>query len=132
MNQAYDKFQAKQYKAQTRQIPELALQKVNGQINQWQIIMIIYKSIQNIPAKIWTDSIIAVNLNPHHCLYFSGCIKKIAPDIKTGETAYFWNHEGLCYDAMPSVWKKTTVIKRGYVMYVIDRFTAENPHGKSP
>ena len=40
-NQAYDKFQAKQDKAQTRQLLDLARQKVNGRINQWQLIMVI-------------------------------------------------------------------------------------------
>ena len=33
-NQAYDKFQAKQDKYQTRQLLELARRKVHGQINQ--------------------------------------------------------------------------------------------------
>ena len=33
-NQAYDRFQAKQDKAQTRQILDLARRKVHGQINQ--------------------------------------------------------------------------------------------------
>ena len=32
-NQAYDKFQAKQYKAQTRQLLDLARRKVHGRIN---------------------------------------------------------------------------------------------------
>ena len=45
-NQAYDKFQANQDKAQTSQILELALWKVHGQINQWHIIMIISKFIK--------------------------------------------------------------------------------------
>ena len=34
-NQAYDKLQAKQDKYQTRQLLELARQKVRAQINQW-------------------------------------------------------------------------------------------------
>ena len=76
-NQVYDKLQANQYKAQTRQILELAQWKVCGWINQWQIIMLIFTAIQNIPAKSWTDSFVAVNLHPHHHLYFSGWIKKI-------------------------------------------------------
>ena len=33
-NQSYDKFQAKQDKAQTRQLLDLARQKVHGRINQ--------------------------------------------------------------------------------------------------
>ena len=33
-NRAYDKFQAKQDKAQTRQLLDLARQKVHGRINQ--------------------------------------------------------------------------------------------------
>ena len=65
-------------------------------------------------------------------LDFYGWIKKITPAVKTVETAYFWNHEGSYYDAIPPVWKKTTVIKRREVMYVIDRFTAETPHDNSP
>ena len=57
-NQAYDKFHAKQDKAQTRQLLELAQRKVHGQINQYQIIVIISTAIQNIPAKFWTDSLL--------------------------------------------------------------------------
>ena len=50
--QAYDKLQANQDKAQTRQIMELAWRKVHGMIKQWQLNMIISTSIRNIPAKI--------------------------------------------------------------------------------
>ena len=39
--QAYEKFQARQDKAQTRQILELARHNIHSQISQWQIIMII-------------------------------------------------------------------------------------------
>ena len=85
-----------------------------------------------IPAKVWADSFVDVNLNPHHRLSISGWINKIAAAVKTGETAYFWNHKGYYYYVMPSVWKNMTVIKRREVMYVIDSFTAETPHGKSP
>ena len=74
----------------------------------------------------------SINFHPYHRLYFSVWIKNITPDVKTGETAYFRDHEGSYYDAMPSVWKNMTVIKIREVMYVIDRFTAETPHGKSP
>ena len=111
-NQVYDKLQAKKNKAQTRQLLELAWQKVHGQINQWQFIMIIYKSIQKIPAKLWTDPSVAVNLHPHYRLYFSGLIKKIAPAVRMGEIAYFRNHEGYYYGDMPYVWKNIIVIKR--------------------
>ena len=45
-NQAYDKFQANQDKAKTRQLLELAQQKVHRWINQFQIIMVISKAIQ--------------------------------------------------------------------------------------
>ena len=50
-NQAYDTFQAKQEKAQTRQLLELERQKIHGRINQWQIITIISTSIQKILLK---------------------------------------------------------------------------------
>ena len=76
-NQAYDKFQVNQDKAQTRQILDLARRKVHGWINQWHIIMIISTSIQNIPAKVWTDSFVYVNLNPHHRMKFHDWIKNI-------------------------------------------------------
>ena len=45
-NQAYDKFQANQDKAQTRQILDLARRKFHGRINQWQLIMVISTAIQ--------------------------------------------------------------------------------------
>ena len=60
-NQAYDEFQAKQDEAQTRKLLELAQRKVHGLINQCKIIMIISTATQEIPAKIWTDSFVAVN-----------------------------------------------------------------------
>ena len=120
----YDTFQEKQYKAQTRQLLDLAQRKIHRRINQFQIIMIISTAIQNIPAKILTDSFVAVNLHLRHRLYFSLWIGKIAPDVKTGETAYFRNHEGSYYGAIPYVWKNMTVIKIREVMYVIYRFTA--------
>ena len=82
--------------------------------------MIIFKDIQNIPAKVWTDSFVAVNLNPHHRLSFYGWIKKIAPAVKMRETAYFHNHEGSYYDVITSVRKKMKLIKIREVMCVID------------
>ena len=51
-NQAHYKFQAKQDKAQTRQLLDLALWKVHGRINQRQLIVIIYTAIKNIPAEV--------------------------------------------------------------------------------
>ena len=71
LNQVYDKFQVKKDKTQTRQLLELAQRKVHGRINQWQLIMIISTAIQNMPAKLWTDSFFAVNLHPHYRLSFS-------------------------------------------------------------
>ena len=87
-NQTYDKFQEKLDKSQTRQLLESARRKVHGQINQWQNIIIIFTAIQNIPAKVWTDSFVAVNLHPHHRINFPDCIKKISTCVKTGATAY--------------------------------------------
>ena len=92
--------------------------------------MIISTAIQNIPAKVWIDSFVSVNLHPHHRLSFSGWIKNIPSAVNTGETEYFRNHKGSYYDAMPYVSKKMTVIKIRELMYVIDSFTAENPHYK--
>ena len=129
-NQAYDTFWENQDKAQTRQLLELALKKIRGRIKQWQLIIIISTSIQNIPAKFWTDSFVTFNLHPHRRLYFSVWIKKIASAVRTGETAYFRKHEGFYYYAMPYVWKKMTLIKRREVIYVIYCFTAETPYGK--
>ena len=51
-NQAHYKFQAKQDKAQTRQLLDLALRKVHGRINQRQLIVIISTAIKNIPAEV--------------------------------------------------------------------------------
>ena len=112
--------------------PGLARRKVHGQINQWKLIIIIFIATQNIPVKVWTDFFVAVNLHPHHQLYFSEWIKKIVSYVKMVETAYFCNHECYYYGSMPSVWKKAMVIKRIEVMYAIDCFTAETTHVKSP
>ena len=63
---------------------------------------------------------------------FPDWIKKISPAVKTGETAYFQNHEGSYYDAMPSLWKNMYVPVRREVMCIIDRFFREAPPGESP
>ena len=62
---------------------------------------------------------------------FYDCIKKILSAVKTGEIAYFRNHEGSYFDAMPSVWKKMYVPVRREVMCILDRFVEETPPGKS-
>ena len=85
-NKSYDELQTKKYKSQTRQILYMVRRKVHVQINQWQIIMIIYTDIHNIYSKVWTYSFVAVNLHLHHCLYFSDWIKKISPSVNTVET----------------------------------------------
>ena len=54
------------------------------------------------------------------------------PAVNTGNTAYFWSNEGFYYDAMTSLWVKITVLKQREVMYIIDRFYTETPHGESP
>ena len=64
-NQAYDTFKVKQDKDQTRQFLDRILTKIHGQITLWQIIIIISKSIQKIPAKVWTHYFVVVNLHPH-------------------------------------------------------------------
>ena len=110
-NQAYDKIQADKDKSQTRQLLEFSRRKVHGQINQWQIIMIISTAIQNIPDKVWKYFFVAVNLHPYHHLSFSSWTKKIAPTVKTGDTEYFQKREGSYYDAMLSIWKNKTMIK---------------------
>ena len=122
-NQAHDKLQKKQDKAQTRQLLELQVKKVHGRINQCKLIMIIYTAIQKTTEKVCTYSFVAVNLHPRHHLSFSRWIKKIAPADKTRETTYLWNQERSYYDSMTSVWKNMTEIKRIEVMYVIDHFT---------
>ena len=63
-NKAYDQLQANQDKAQISQLLDLSRRKVNGRINQCQIIMIIYTYIQKIPSKVWKDSFVDVNLHP--------------------------------------------------------------------
>ena len=131
-NQAYDKFQAKQDKSQTGQLLELKRRKVLDQINQWHLIMMISIAIQNIPSKVWKYYFVAVNFHPHHLMNFPDWINNISPDVNTGETAYFWNHEGSYYDVMPSVWKNMSVPIRRDVMFIIDLFFKEAPPGKSP
>ena len=77
LNQSYDKLQANQDKAQTRQLLNLARQKIHGWITQWKLIMILSTAIQNIYAKVWIYSFAAVNIHPHHRMKFSDWIKKI-------------------------------------------------------
>ena len=94
--------------------------------------MVISTAIQNISTKVWIDSSVAVNLNPHQRMTFSDWIKNISPAVNTGETAYSRNHEGSYYDAMPYFWKKMSVPVRREVMCIIDRCFREAPPGKSP
>ena len=94
--------------------------------------MIVPAAIQNIPAKVCTDSFVAVNLHLHHQMTFHNWIKKISPAFKMGETAYFLSHDGSYYYAMPYVCKKMSVPFRIEVMYIIDCFFEEAPSGKSP
>ena len=131
-HRAYDKFQAKQEKDQTRQLLELAWMKVHVRISQWHIIIIISTSIQKITAKVWTYSIVDVKLHPHHSMTFHEWIKNISLAVKTGETEYFQSHEVLYYDAMPSVWKNKSVPIRREVMCIIVRFFEEAHTGKYP
>ena len=90
--------------------------------------MIISTSIQHIPAKVWIDSFVAINLHPHHRMTFLDWIKKISPAVKTGETEFFLNYEGSYYDAMPYFWKKIYVPVLREVMCIIDRFFKDAPH----
>ena len=57
----------------------MARRKVQVKITWFQLIMIIYTDIQNIPAKVWKDYFVAANSHSNHCLYFYEYIKKIAP-----------------------------------------------------
>ena len=116
----------------TSQILEMARKKAQARINQWQPNMIITTDIQNISGKVWTDSFVAVNLHPHHCLSFDDWVENISSSLKTGETDYFWNNKWSYYDAMSSVWKKMTVTNEKEVISVIDCFITETPDGESP
>ena len=94
--------------------------------------MVIFIAIQNISAKVWIDSFVAVNLHTHHRMMFPDWINNISPDVNTGETAYFQSHEGSYYDAMSSIWKMMSVPVQREVICIIDRFFKEAPPGKSP
>ena len=63
---------------------------------------------------------------------FSDWIKKISPAAKTGETAYFRNHEGSYYDAIPPVWKNISIPVQREVICIIDRCFREAPPSKYP
>ena len=93
-NQANYKLQTKNYKAQTSYILEGEQKNIHGRINQWQFIMIIYIDIENIPSKVFIDYFVAIKLHPHQLMTSPEGINNISPAVKTGETAYFLNHEG--------------------------------------
>ena len=63
---------------------------------------------------------------------FKDSIKNISTAVKTGETAYFWNHEGSYYDALTSVWKNMPVPVQREVMCIIERFAKDATPDKSP
>ena len=83
-NQDCDKFQAKQYKAQTRQLLDLERRKIHGRITQWQLIIIISATTQNISTKVGTDSFVDIKLHPRHRMKFPDWINNISPAVKTG------------------------------------------------
>ena len=74
--------------------------------------MIFSTSIQNISAKVRTDSCVSANLHYRHHLSYSDWINKISLDVNTTETDYFKNHEVSYYDAISSAWKNITEIKK--------------------
>ena len=115
----------------TSQLLLMAWCKVCDHINQWQLIMIFSTDIQYIYDKVYIYSFFDFNLHPHHGLHFSECIKKLALDVKTGGTSYFWNHEEPYYNYMTSIWKNIIVIKQRQLMSVIDQFVTENPYFRS-
>ena len=75
----------------------------------------------NIPSLVSTFILITI------CLFL--WIKNIPLNVKTVETAYFWNHEGSYYNAIPYVWKNMKVIKLKEVISVIDLYLVETPYG---
>ena len=81
----------------------MAHRKIHVNINRWQIIMIVSTAIQNISAKVLTDSFVDINLHTCFPLYLADWTKNIYSDIKAVETAYFHNHEGYYYNVMPYV-----------------------------
>ena len=102
-NQKYDKFWVNYDHHVTRQILYMVCHKVNGWTNQWQLVMIISTSIQNISAKLCTDSFVATNIHPNHYYYFSYLIKNIAPYLDMGDTYYFSNYKGSYYNSITSI-----------------------------
>ena len=130
-NQAYDQEQAKRDRAATRQLLDMARPKIKGRIDQWQLIAIISTALKNLPGDIWTRSFFSVNLHPHHRLSFEDWIQKIAPYVRTGETAYLRTNEDSYYNAMPAVWKRMSEEKRRRVIAIIDDFVGAAPEGKS-
>ena len=94
--------------------------------------MIVSTAIQNISAKVLTDSFVDINLHTCFTLYLADWTKNIYSDIKAVETAYFHNHEGYYYNVMPYVWTNTTVIKWNEVVSISYHFVTDTPDGKSP
>ena len=131
-NQAYDKFQVKQDKAQTIQLLDLVRRKVHGRINPWQLIMVISTAIQKNSAKVWTDYFVAVNLHPHHRMTFPDWIKKISPAVKTGDTAYFLTMK--VHTMMPChlFGKRCMYLFKDRQCVLLIAFFREAPPGESP
>ena len=69
-NKVYDKLRVNQDKSKTSELLEMAQQKFHVWINQCELIVIISTSIQIIPAKVLTDSFVAVNIHIYHRFIF--------------------------------------------------------------
>lgn len=123
INQAYDKFQAKQDKQVTRELLEMCRNSVTTHVNNWQLIGILSVGIKNLPADIWKKSFIAVNMHPDHRISFQEWINKISSHIDTGEASYSRTNMSI-FDAMPEFWKNMTVRDRQNIIKKINEFKA--------
>ena len=68
--------------------------QVHVRLNQWNLVMIIAASINELPGYIWNDYFKAVTLHSYCWLRFTECINYISPPFKTVEIAYSHTHEG--------------------------------------
>ena len=75
-NQAYNQYQARADKQITRDLLDACRGKVNGHIDQNQLVSVLILGIRNLPKKTWVASFKSINLHSKHRILFDTWYEK--------------------------------------------------------
>ena len=123
INQAYDKFTAKEDKrVQRKTLPNL--RQMVGIVDQWGLVHSGLAAVRNTKEnpEIWINSFRAVNLDPTHQIPFLDWIKKIESFIQSGDS--FKSNETNVIDEylyLPSFWHAMLPEEKKQAFAVVER-----------